>query len=86
MFFLFCLLPILLCSTVMRNGPRGGPNWLMIQPVSVVSSLIPGLVHCVKDPALPQLWQRLHMWLRFDPWPGEVSYAAGAGGEKWTND
>ena len=23
----------------------------------------------VKDPALPQLWHRLQLWLRFDPWP-----------------
>ena len=24
----------------------------------------------VKDLALPQLWHRLPLWLRFDPWPG----------------
>ena len=24
----------------------------------------------VKDPALPQLWYRLQLWLRSDPWPG----------------
>ena len=24
----------------------------------------------VKDPALSLLWLRLHLWLGFDPWPG----------------
>ena len=31
---------------------------------------IPGLSQWVKDPTLPQLWCRLHMWLGSDPWPG----------------
>ena len=28
------------------------------------------MVQCVKDPALPQLWCRSQLQLRFDPWPG----------------
>ena len=26
------------------------------------------MVPWVKDPELPQLWRRLKLWLRFDPW------------------
>ena len=29
----------------------------------------PGPAQWVKDPALLQLWQRLQLWLRSDPWP-----------------
>ena len=32
--------------------------------------LSPGLARWVKDPALPQLWCRLQLWLGFSPWPG----------------
>ena len=28
----------------------------------------PCLVQWVKDPVLPQLWHRLQLWLKFDPW------------------
>ena len=34
-----------------------------------IASLIPGPEQWVKDPALPQLWQRLQMGLGFDPSP-----------------
>ena len=30
---------------------------------------IPNRTQWVKDPALPQLWYRLQMWLGSDPWP-----------------
>ena len=33
------------------------------------ASSIPGLVQWVKDLALMQLWCRLKLGLRFDPWP-----------------
>ena len=36
------------------------------------ASLIPGLYQWVKDLALPQLWQRLQLWLEFHPWLGNV--------------
>ena len=26
----------------------------------------------LKDPALLQLWHRLYLWLRFNPWPGNI--------------
>ena len=31
---------------------------------------IPGLVQWVRDPVLLQLWHRLQLQLRCDPWPG----------------
>ena len=31
---------------------------------------IPGPAQWVKDPALPQLWLSLRLWLGSDPWPG----------------
>lgn len=31
------------------------------------AGLVPGLVQWAKDLALPQLWSRLQLWLRFDP-------------------
>ena len=34
------------------------------------ASLIPGPEQWVKDPALPQQWLRLQLWLRSDPWTG----------------
>ena len=27
-----------------------------------------GLAQWIKDSALPELWRRLQLWLRFDPW------------------
>ena len=30
---------------------------------------IPGPAQWVKDPALPQLWHRWQLQLRFNPWP-----------------
>ena len=32
----------------------------------------------VKDPALPQLWHRSQLQLRFNPWSGELPYATDA--------
>ena len=34
------------------------------------SSLLPDPTQWVKDLALLQLWHRLHLQLKFDPWPG----------------
>ena len=34
------------------------------------AGLIPSLVQWVKNLALPQLWHRSQLWLKFDPWPG----------------
>ena len=31
----------------------------------------------VRDPALPHLWHRSQLQLRFNPWPGELPYALG---------
>ena len=31
----------------------------------------------VKDPALPKLWHRSQLWLRFSPWPGNFHIATG---------
>ena len=39
---------------------------------------IPGLAQWVKGPVLPKVWRKLQVQLRFDPWPGEFSYATGA--------
>ena len=36
---------------------------------------IPGLAQWVKHPALPQLWCRLQLRHRFDPWPGIFTWA-----------
>ena len=33
---------------------------------------IPSPVQCVKDPVLKQLWHRLQLRLKFDPWPWEL--------------
>ena len=30
---------------------------------------VPAVAQQVKDQALPQLWHRSQLWLRFDPWP-----------------
>ena len=38
--------------------------------------LIPSPAKWVEDPALPQLWLRLQLWLISDPWP-RTPYAAG---------
>lgn len=43
-------------------------------------SSIPSLEQCVKDPALPQPWQRLQLWLRF--LARELPNAMGAGKKK----
>ena len=32
--------------------------------------LIPGLALWVEELALPHLWCRLQLWVRFSPWPG----------------
>ena len=46
---------------------RGGP--VVAQPIKNLTrfhedtGLIPGLDQWVKNPALPQLWHRLQMWL-----------------------
>ena len=32
----------------------------------------------LKDPVLPQLWQRSQLQLRFNPWPGDPPYAIDA--------
>ena len=37
----------------------------------------PGPVQWVKGPALPHLWHRSQLCLRFNPWPQELPYAAG---------
>lgn len=29
------------------------------------------MVQWVKDLGLPQLWHKLQLWYRFDPWPGD---------------
>ena len=34
-----------------------------------IAGSIPRPAQWVKDPVLPQLWQRSQMQLRFDPWP-----------------
>ena len=39
---------------------------------------IPSVAHWVKDMALPQLWCRLQLRLRFDPWPRKLPYTLGA--------
>ena len=31
---------------------------------------MPAVAQQVKDMAWPQLWLRSHLWLRFNPWPG----------------
>ena len=31
---------------------------------------VPAVAQRVRDPALPQLWRRPQLWLRFSPWPG----------------
>ena len=31
---------------------------------------VPAVVQWVKNLVLPQLWYRLQLWLKFDPWPG----------------
>ena len=43
---------------------------------------IPGPAQWVKDPALPQLWLRLQLWLRSDPWPGNSICLRAAKSEK----
>ena len=35
----------------------------------------PAPAQWVKDPALPQLWHRSQMWLRFNLWPQKHPYA-----------
>ena len=40
--------------------------------------LVWSLAQWVKDPALPQLWHRVQMWLGFSSWPGNFPYATGA--------
>ena len=39
---------------------------------------IPGLVQWIKDLALPQLWHRLQVQLRSDPWPGNSIFHGAA--------
>ena len=36
----------------------------------------------LKDPELPQLWCRLKLQLRSDPWPGELPYVTGRSGKR----
>ena len=40
------------------------------------------LVQWVKDLALPQLWCRWQLWLRFDPWPRNFHMPQVQGGKK----
>lgn len=42
------------------------------------AGLIPSLAQWVKDMALPQLWHRSQLWIRFDPWLRNFQYATGA--------
>lgn len=39
---------------------------------------IPNRTQWVKDPALPQLWQRSKLWLRFESLAWEISHTQGA--------
>ena len=45
-------------------------KWSSISLVIRKMLEIPAVVQQVKDPALAQLWPRLQLQLRFDPWPG----------------
>ena len=49
----------------------GGRHWFNPQPGAVS-----------KDPALPQLWHRSQLQLRFYPWPGNVHVPWGREAEK----
>ena len=59
------MMPIIDLETVAFVVPA------VVQQVSLEcwdTGSIPGLAQLVKDPTLPQLWQRSHLWLRSDPW------------------
>ena len=44
--------------------------------------LISSLEQCVKDPVLLQLWCRLHLWLGFCTYSGELPYVVGVAKKK----
>ena len=59
-----------------RLGVPAVVQWVN-DPVGLCSSMssFPGPVQWIKDPALLKLWRRLKLWLRFNPWPGDLWYA-----------
>ena len=57
---------------------RDFPSWIELKPLQWLGSLWRCRFNLqlskvgLKDPALPQLWSRLQLWLEFNPWPGNV--------------
>ena len=55
---------------------KGDPGVQWVKDLACLcgsTGLIPSLAQWVKDLALQQLWRRLQLQLRFDPWPREFS-------------